>query len=101
MNNNSNNNNNNNNNNSININDKLLENICKNAGSEYVVLVTIISLTLGQGLSAYEQNLLGNFLQAVGQNLCIMSISKAKCKNDLEKVNYDTINSNIANTSLR
>ena len=33
----------------------------------------LISLTLARGLNPSEQNLLGNYLQAIGVNLCAIS----------------------------
>jgi len=33
----------------------------------------LVSLTLARGLNSEEQNLLGNYLQAIGVNLCAIS----------------------------
>ena len=81
--------------------DNLSDIIGKDAGAEFILLATLVAMSLGHNLTPYEQNLFGNFLQAVGQNLATMSIIKSKCitdfKNitDIEKENE--INSNITN----
>ena len=60
--------------------------ICKDAGTEFILLATLVAMSLGHNLTPYEQNLFGNFLQAVGQNLATMSIIKAKCITDLKNI---------------
>lgn len=78
---------------------------CKDAGTELVLLGALVAMSIGHNLDAYEQNLFGNFLQAVGENLCIMSIRKAKCKTDLKDLTYDQkeneTNTNITNDVVR
>lgn len=63
--------------------DDISDIICKDAGSELVLLGALVALSIGHNLSSYEQNLFGTFLQVIGENLSIMSIRKEKCKNDL------------------
>lgn len=79
--------------------------ICKDAGSELVLLAALVSLSIGHNLSSFEQNLFGNFLQVIGENLCVMSIRKARCKTELKKLTdeeMDTeIDLNITNDILR
>ena len=78
---------------------------CKDAGTELVLLGALVAMSIGHNLDAYEQNLFGNFLQAVGENLCIMSIRKAKCKTDFKNLTYDEkeneTNTNITNDVVR
>ena len=79
--------------------------ICQDAGSELVLLAALVAMSMGHNLDAYEQNLFGNFLQAVGENLCIMSIRKAKCKTDLKNLTNvekeNETNTNITNDVVR
>lgn len=77
--------------------------ICQDAGSEIVLLSSLVAMTLGHNLSAYEQNLFGNLLQSIGQNLCILSIKKAKCKSEINTQLNDEneINTDITNEYLR
>lgn len=70
--------------------DELANIICQDSGSEIVLLEALVSITLAHNLTSYEQNLYGNFLQAVGQNLCIMSIKKAKCISELKEETQST-----------
>lgn len=63
--------------------------LCQDSGMELVILEAIVSLSLGHNLTSYEQNLFGNFLQAIGQNLCLLSIRKGKCINDKKKCSED------------
>lgn len=84
--------------------DSIEEVLCQDAGSEIVLLSSLVAMTLGHNLSAYEQNLFGNLLQSIGQNLCILSIRKAKCKSELntELESSETeINENITNDEIR
>ena len=78
---------------------------CKDAGTELVLLGALVAMSISHNLDAYEQNLFGNFLQAVGENLCIMSIRKAKCKTDFKNLTYDEkeneTNTNITNDVVR
>ena len=78
--------------------------ICKDSGTEFILLATLVSMTLGHNLTPYEQNLFGNFLQAIGQNLSTMSIIKAKCITDLKdisKIEKEVeINDNITNDTI-
>ena len=75
--------------------------ICRDAGSEFVLLAALVALSIGHNLSPYEQNLFGGFLEVVGENLTLMSIRKAKCKINLtnstnedkeNQINYDIVN---------
>ena len=75
--------------------------ICKDVGSEFVLLAALGAISIGHNLSPYEQNLFGSFIEVVGENLCLMSIRKAKCKINLKnltntekeyEINYDIIN---------
>lgn len=79
--------------------------ICKDSGSELVLLSALVAMSIGHNLSAYEQNLFGNFLQAIGENLCIMSIRKARCKTEIKKLTDEEkendINLKITNDVLR
>lgn len=86
--------------------EELADIICQDAGSELVLLAALVSLSIGHNLSAYEQNLFGNFLQVIGENLCMMSIRKSKCKTELErstntKYNDSTIHYHISNDTQR
>ncbi len=56
--------------------------ICKDSGSELIILGALISLSIGHNLTAYEQNLFGNLLQVIGQNLSLLSIKKGNCINN-------------------
>ena len=81
--------------------ENLSELICKDAGTEFILLATLVAMSLGHNLTPYEQNLFGNFLQAVGQNLATMSIIKAKCITDFKNITdtekENEININITN----
>lgn len=79
--------------------------LCQDAGCELVLLSALVAMSIGHNLNSYEQNLFGNFLQAIGENLCIMSIRKAKCKSDIQNLTENEkefiINTNITNEDLR
>lgn len=75
--------------------------ICQDTGSEIILLATLLAFSLGHNLTPYEQNLFGNFLQALGQNLATMSIVKAKCITDFKNISEIDkeieVNTNITN----
>ena len=58
-----------------------MENVCDCTGNSIVLLSSAISIILAKDLNSDEQNLLGNFLQAVGQNLEIISSQTSYCAN--------------------
>lgn len=60
---------------------------CNFAGMDLVLLSTLVSLTLAQDLTVNQLNILSTFLQAVGENLSIISTSKDICQNSN---NYNT-----------
>ena len=70
-----------------NILEEMIDLICKDKGVELVLLEAMLSITIAHNMSAYEQNLLGNFFQAIGQNLCVLSIKKSKCQSNLKNTN--------------
>lgn len=79
--------------------------LCQDSGSEYVILAALVSMSIGHNLTAYEQNLVGNFLQVVGQNLCVLSIKKSSCVTNLKDLTNsekeNSINNNITNNVSR
>ena len=54
--------------------------ICKCAGVDYILYSTMVSIILAKDLSTYEQSLLGNFIQSVGQNLTLFAAARNKCE---------------------
>lgn len=50
-------------------------NTCKSSinGNEIILYATIASIIISKDLNSQELNLLGNFFQAVGQNLEVLS----------------------------
>lgn len=57
------------------------ENFCYDSATELVILQMIISLSLAKNLNSYEQNLFGNFLQAIGENLCMIAAANPNNNN--------------------
>lgn len=69
--------------------------LCQDSGSEFIILSTMISLSIAHNLTPYEQNLFGNFLIAIGQNLSLISIRKDKCISEIKKCNENNSQSSI------
>lgn len=69
--------------------------LCQDSGTEFLILSTMISLSLSHNLTSYEQNLFGNFLMSVGQNLILISIRKDKCISEIKKCNENNSQSSI------
>lgn len=57
---------------------------CDNIGNSLILLGALIAITLAKDLTISEQDLLGNFLQVIAQNL----LSMAAAKNDCESIKY-------------
>lgn len=53
---------------------------CENIGNNIVLLGALIAITLAKDLTISEQDLLGNFLQVVAQNLLSMAATKNDCE---------------------
>jgi len=85
--------------------DNIDEIICKDSGSELVLLAALVAMSIGHNLTPYEQNLFGSFIEVVGENLCLMSIRKAKCMTNLKNISLIEkeidINNNITNDVVR
>ena len=85
--------------------DNIDEIICKDSGSELVLLAALVAMSIGHNLTPYEQNLFGSFIEVVGENLCLMSIRKAKCMTNLKNLTIEEkeneINTNITNDVVR
>lgn len=67
---------------------------CNSEGNQLVLLAAMISFILSNDLNSSQQNVLGTFLQSVGQNLELISIMSAKCESSKESVNGANINNN-------
>lgn len=52
---------------------------CACAGTDLILLAALVSIILAQDLDSLQQNILGNFIQAVGQNLTILAASRTHC----------------------
>lgn len=74
--------------------DDIISHLCKDSGSELVILGTLISLSIGHNLTPYEQDLFGNLLQIIGQNLSLLSIKKENCINNYTNCIEKNSNSN-------
>ena len=85
--------------------DNIDEIICKDSGSELVLLAALVAMSIGHNLTPYEQNLFGSFIEVVGENLCLMSIRKAKCMTNFKNITIEEkeneINTNITNDVVR
>ena len=53
---------------------------CDNIGYNLVLLGALVAITLAKDLSLSEQDLLGNFLQVIAQNLLSMSSAVSDCE---------------------
>lgn len=53
---------------------------CDTIGNNIVLLGALIAITLANDLTISEQDLLGNFLQVVAQNLLSMAAAKNDCE---------------------
>ncbi len=51
-------------------------NLC---GSEIILYATIASIIISNGLNVNELNILGNFFQAIGQNLEVLAAYLSAC----------------------
>ncbi len=51
-----------------------------NDGNQLILLAAMIAIILGKDLNSSKQNLLGSFLQTVGQNLTLLSAQKSDCE---------------------
>lgn len=60
---------------------------CDNIGNNLVLTGALIAITLAKDLSLAEQDLLGNFLQVIAQNLLSMSSAVSDCKSICENTN--------------
>ena len=54
-------------------------NLC---GNEIILYATIASIIISTGLNSTEMNILGNFFQAVGQNLEVLAAYLSACNNN-------------------
>lgn len=52
---------------------------CACAGTDLVLLAAMVSIILAQDLDSLQQNILGNFIQTVGQNLTVMAAARIHC----------------------
>lgn len=57
---------------------------CNSKGNELVLLASMISFILANDLNSSQQNILGTFLQSVGQNLELISVMSANCESSKE-----------------
>lgn len=73
--------------------DDLAKIVCKNTGIELVVLQSIITISIARNLSSYEQNLFGNFLMSIGQNLSLIAVKKSQCESNVKNY-YNNSNTN-------
>lgn len=64
-----------------------LNNNCNAEGNELVLLSAMVSFILANDLNPQEQNILGTFLQTIGQNLTLISAISDKCKSSKESDN--------------
>ncbi|MEG0872776.1 MAG: hypothetical protein RSE00_02190 [Clostridia bacterium] len=60
---------------------------CKNAGFEFIALSTVATIVLSCDLTISEMDLLGNFLQSIGQNLATIVAANSNCIAICEKEN--------------
>lgn len=72
-------------------------NDCENIGNNIVLLGALIAITLAKDLTVPEQDLLGNFLQVVAQNLLSMAAAESDC-NTIFESNNTNINQNNSDT---
>lgn len=63
-------------------------------GYKLMVLAAAIAGMLAENLSSDDQNVLGNVLQAIGQNLAIISAQNSKTQNCIQNSKNDNSNSN-------
>ena len=78
--------------------------ICENIGNNIVLLGALIAITLASDLTVLEQDLLGNFLQVIAQNLLSMAAATNDCNNIYSSINStnnnNDSNDNILNTDI-
>ncbi len=76
-----------------------MNNYCKNAGNNLVLSAAFVSVALGKGLSNSELDMLGNYLQTIGQNLTSMAAAISDCEETLSNnCNNDTNQNDNSNT---
>lgn len=64
-------------------------------GNEIILYASIFSIIISQNLNLNEMNILGNFFQAIGQNLEVLAAYLSACAPN----NSSNINNNLPNTS--
>lgn len=72
-------------------------NDCENIENNIVLLGALIAITLSKDLTVPEQDLLGNFLQVVAQNLLSMAAAESDC-NTISESNNTNIGQNNSDT---
>ena len=55
-------------------------NVCENVGNNVVLFGALVAITLAKDLTLTEQDLLGNLLQVIAQNLLSMSGVASDCE---------------------
>ena len=74
-------------------------NICENVGNNVVLFGALVAITLAKDLTLTEQDILGNLLQVIAQNLLSMSGVASDCEaiccnNENNNSNVGTQNTN-------
>ncbi len=71
---------------------------CDNIGNNVVLFGALVAITLAKDLTLTEQDILGNLLQVIAQNLLSMLAIAGDCQELYESQNNNT-NDHIANNS--
>ena len=69
-------------------------NNCENIGNNLVLFGALVAITIAKDLSLSEQDLLGNLLQVIAQNLLSMSSAVSDCETICSNNNNNSSSNN-------